>query len=195
MFFTHKMQYSLLLLIHVQVQCYLAITRFTCDNLCLLNCLNLFLKYKIGWACFVCVCVCVCFGIKMLIFLLRDDFESLKCCLDPWLSCMLDCIHIYVFPFLKNYFKATLTDPQHLSTPGLSVELFSWFLSQSQHLSIARWINRESFCPLNRSSTNPRSIELLFALDTCLTDASIEPFKAQQILNISWSVEIYWWAI
>ena len=48
MFFTHNTQYSLLLLIHVQVQCDLAITRFTCVNVCSLNCLNLFLKYKIG---------------------------------------------------------------------------------------------------------------------------------------------------
>ena len=39
---------SLLLLIHVQVQCDLAITRDTCVNVYSLNCLNLFLKYKIG---------------------------------------------------------------------------------------------------------------------------------------------------
>ena len=39
---------SLLLLIHVQVQCDLAITRDTCVNICLLNYLNLFFKYKIG---------------------------------------------------------------------------------------------------------------------------------------------------
>ena len=47
-FFTHNTQYSLLLLIHVQVQCDLAITRNTCVNVCSLNCLNLILKYKIG---------------------------------------------------------------------------------------------------------------------------------------------------
>ena len=39
---------SLLLLIHVQVQHDLAITRNTCVNIYSLNCLNLFLKYKIG---------------------------------------------------------------------------------------------------------------------------------------------------
>ena len=39
---------SLLLLIHVQVQFYLAITKDTCVNICLLNCLNLFLKKKIS---------------------------------------------------------------------------------------------------------------------------------------------------
>ena len=47
-FQTHNTQYFLLLLIHVQVQCDLAITRFTCVNVCSLNCLNLFLKNKIG---------------------------------------------------------------------------------------------------------------------------------------------------
>ena len=44
MFSTHNMQNSLLLLIHVQVQCDLAITRNTCVDVCLLNCLNLFFE-------------------------------------------------------------------------------------------------------------------------------------------------------
>ena len=48
MSFTHNTQNSLLLLIHVQVQYDLAITRNTCVNVCSLNCLDLFLKYKIG---------------------------------------------------------------------------------------------------------------------------------------------------
>ena len=47
-FHTHNTQYSLLFLIHVQIQCDLAITSFTCVNVCSLNCLDLFLKYKIG---------------------------------------------------------------------------------------------------------------------------------------------------
>ena len=101
MFFTHNKQYSLLLLIHVQVQCDLAITRNTCVNVCSLNYLDLFLKYKIGQT----FSVCVCFGsICLTFFLLRDNFESLKCCLDRWLSSMLDCIHICGFLFLKNCF-------------------------------------------------------------------------------------------
>ena len=48
MFFTHNMQNYLLLLIHVQVQYDLDITRNTCVNVCSLNYLDLFLKYKIG---------------------------------------------------------------------------------------------------------------------------------------------------
>ena len=104
-------QWSLLLLIHVQVQCDLAIIRNTCVNVCSLNCLNLFLKYKIGQICFVyvCVCVCVCFGSKCLTFLmLRDDFESLKCYLDAWLSSMFDCIYVYVFLFFEKQFLSNL---------------------------------------------------------------------------------------
>ena len=41
MFFTHNTQYFLLFLIHVQIQCDLAITGFTCVNVCSLNYLNL----------------------------------------------------------------------------------------------------------------------------------------------------------
>ena len=48
MFFIHNTQYSLLFLIHVQIQYDLAITSFTCVNVCSLNCCDLFLKYKIG---------------------------------------------------------------------------------------------------------------------------------------------------
>ena len=40
-FFTYNTQYSLLFLIHMQIQCDLVITSFTCVNVCLLNCLNL----------------------------------------------------------------------------------------------------------------------------------------------------------
>ena len=53
---------------------------------------------------------------------------------------------------MKNCFKATSTDPQHLSTPGLSIELFSCFLMQSWHLLIARWIDREISCLLDSYS-------------------------------------------
>ena len=42
--------------------------------------------------------------LNIFFFLLRDDFESLKYGLDPWLCSMLDCIHVCAFLFLKNYF-------------------------------------------------------------------------------------------
>ena len=73
MFFTHNTQYSLLLLIYVQAQCDLVITRNTCVNVCTLNYLDLFLKYKIGQTCLV--CVCMCFGSKCLTFFLVEKFS------------------------------------------------------------------------------------------------------------------------
>ena len=59
--------------------------------------------------------VCVFWGSMCLKLLLKDDFESSKCWLDPWLSCMHDCTHIYIFPFLKNWFSAILTPYRHLA--------------------------------------------------------------------------------
>ena len=47
-FFTYNTQYSLLFLIYVQIQCDLAITSFTCGNVCSINYHDLFLKYKIS---------------------------------------------------------------------------------------------------------------------------------------------------
>ena len=42
------------------------------------------------------------------IFLLRDVFKRSKCCLDPWLSCLFDHIHIYIFPFFEKLFLSNL---------------------------------------------------------------------------------------
>ena len=56
------------------------------------------------------------------IFLLRDVFESLKCCLDFWLSSMLDCIHFYVFLFHEKLFLHISTTSRYLSTARLSIE-------------------------------------------------------------------------
>ena len=36
------------------------------------------------------------------IFLLRDVFESFKCCLELWLSRLLDCIHFCIFPLFEK---------------------------------------------------------------------------------------------
>ena len=41
-------------------------------------------------------------------FLLRDVFESIKCCLDFWLSSMFDCIHICVFLLFEKLFLSNL---------------------------------------------------------------------------------------
>ena len=56
--------------------------------------------------------------------LLRDVFERFIWCLDHWLSCILDCIHVYVFHFSKNcFYKLTW----HLFDTLLSVELLKFF--------------------------------------------------------------------
>ena len=135
---------SLLLLIHVQVQCDLDITRDTCVNVCSLNYLDLFLKYKIGQTCFLCVCVCVCFGSKCFtFFLLRDVFESLTCCLDLWLGSMLDCIHVCVFLFFEKLFLPILTASRQLLTDCyLSSPFFLLVSTEVNAISIHRafWI-------------------------------------------------------
>ena len=100
--FTHNTQYSLLILIHVHVQCDLVVTRFTHVNVCPLNYLNLFLKYKIDQTCLV--CVCVFWDQNAYHFFDERCFERSKCCLDPWLSCMFNCIHVCVFLFIEKLF-------------------------------------------------------------------------------------------
>ena len=60
----------------------------------------------------MCVCVCVFLGSMCLKLLLRVDFERFIWCLDHWLSCMLDYIHVCVFHFLKKLLlKASSTPP------------------------------------------------------------------------------------
>ena len=87
----------------------------------------------------LCVCVCVFLGSMCLKLLLRDDFERFIWCLDHWLCCIFDCIHVSIFLFSKNYFKNLLNTSL---TPG--------YLSSFQALS---------YCNLNTSSTPSGSIE------------------------------------
>ena len=132
MFFTHNTQYSLLLLIHVQIQCDLAITRNICVNVYSLNCLNLFLKYKIVRRA---QCVCVCFGSMCLTFLLlRNDFKSLTCCLILGLGSMLDCIQVSVFLLFEKLFLPISTASRQLSIDCYLSRLFNCFLSHSRQL-------------------------------------------------------------
>ena len=156
MFFTHN----------VQVQCDLAIARNTRVNVCSLNCLDLFLKYKIGQTCLV--CVFVCFGSKCLTFLLLliDDSESLKCRLDFWLSSMLDCIHICVFLFFEKLFLSISTASRYLSTDC--------------------YLSSPSFFLSRQKLTQSRSIKLFgLYLDNFLTilDPSRNFLSGRQILD------------
>ena len=67
--------------------------------------------------------MCVLGSKCLSILLMRDDFESLKCCLDLWLSSMFDCIHIYVFLFIEKLFLGNLDSS---STP-----LDTWLIYQA----------------------------------------------------------------
>ena len=121
MFFTHNMQYSLLLLIHVKVQCDLAITKFTCVNVCSLNCLDLFLKYKFG---LVCVCVCVCLGFMCLKIIVERWFWKFKMLFGSLVE-LHALLHLYLcFSLLEKLFLSYLDTS---STP-LNTWLFYWDL-------------------------------------------------------------------
>ena len=91
---------------------------FTCVNVCLLNRLDFFLKYK-SWLDLFSVCVCVFLGSMCLKLLLRDDFERFISCLDHWLCCMF-----MFFSSRKTVFKKIA---RHLLGTWLSVELPSFF--------------------------------------------------------------------
>ena len=91
---------------------------------------------------------------------MRDVFESLKCSLDHWLSCIFDCIHVCVFLLSKNYFEKLARHLLDTSSIASYLSSFlSFFLSQCrQHLD-TYWIDRDSFSPLDIISTNGGSIE------------------------------------
>ena len=99
------------------------------------------------------VCVCVFWIFVLNIFLIRDDFRSLKCCLDHWLYSMLDCIYICVFLILKNCFYIISIAAGHLSIVRLSIELFNFFLSHSRQLLDSCLIHRDTFWLLDSSLT------------------------------------------
>ena len=100
---------------------------FTCVNVCSLNCLNLFLKYKIGLTCLVCVCVYV-FGIIVLKTFVERWFWELKMLIFGWVVWLIAFIFVF-FPFWKMVFK------------------------QSRHLAICQALKVFSYHNLDRSST------------------------------------------
>ena len=71
------------------------------------------------------MCVCVFLRSLCLELLLRDDFERLLYWLDYWLSCMLDCIHVYVFHSRKTSFQKWLDTS--------SIPLRHLFVCQASH--------------------------------------------------------------
>ena len=100
-----------------------------------------------------------------------------------WVACLIAFISVF-FSSWKTIFKQS----RHLSIPGLSIELFNCFLSQSWHLLIARWIDRESSCPFDSSLIPPQSIELILLwtpLDTFSITTSIKALNLDTSLDIS----------
>ena len=94
------------------------------------------------------------------IFLLKDDFESLKCCLNLWLSSMLDCFHIFVFLFFEKLFLLISTASRHSRQLGyLSSSSVSFY-----HILNGFSIHQETFYMLDRCSIVGRSIEVGFCL-------------------------------
>ena len=86
------------------------------------------------------------------IFLLRDVFERLKCCLDLWLSSLLDYIHFNVFFLsLKNYFFQARQLLNRSSTDSYLLSLLNFF--SRKILSLFQSIKLSGIC-INSFSTN-----------------------------------------
>ena len=99
--------------------------------------------------------VCVCFfGSLCLKLLLRDVFKSLKGWLDHWLCCMLDCIHICIFPSWKIVFKKYWQLLDTSSTPGYLSSFSTSSYRNLDSFSTVRWINRDFFWILDSCSIN-----------------------------------------
>ena len=121
--------------------------------------------------------MCVLGSICLSFFLLRDDLESLKCCLDHWLSCMIDCIHVYVFPFLKNCFKQSrqlLDTSRYLAYLSSSPATFNLNLD-------CFLIAPQSIGKVYVSSIHRASFWLWTPKDTYSIAASVDPFKARHL--------------
>ena len=150
MFFTHNTQYSLLFLIHVQIQCDLTIISFTCVNVCSLNCLNL---------------VNVCFGDPCTQILLNWETILRDYCVDwiiGWIVCWIAFMSVFFSSrktVLKSWLDTSSTPPRYLAICRASQ---AFFLSQSRQLLDTWWIDRECSCLLDSFSTPGGSIELLF---------------------------------
>ena len=94
------------------------------------------------------------------IFLLRDVFERLKCCLDLWLSSLLNCIHFSVFFLsLKNCFYQAQQLLDRYSTDSYLSSLLNFF--SRQILSLFQSIELSGIC-LNSFSTDSQSIEKVY---------------------------------
>ena len=81
------------------------------------------------------VCVCVFWDQNAYHFFDERCFERSKCCLDPWLSCMFNCIHVCVFLFIEKLFlkqsQQLLDTSQYLAYLLKAIEKLSRLLKNS----------------------------------------------------------------
>ena len=130
------------------------------------------------------MCACVLRFMCLIFFLLRDDFESLKCCLDPWLSCMFDCIHVCIFLFFEKLFLSSSTTSRQIA---IYRDHWATFFNRSYRIfdpskfseiclnSFS--IHQKSFCLSDRFSTASRSIKVFCCrqiLDSTSTDSFVK---------------------
>ena len=182
MFFTHNTQYSLLFLIHVQIQCDLAITRFTCVNVCSLNCLDL--KYKNWLDLFsVCVCVCVFWDPYVLKIFIERWFWELNMLIGSLVELHVGLHSCLCFSYLeKLVLKAGSTPLWYLFDTLLYVKLLQLFLIA---ILTASWylVDWSSFCSwfywvvprhlldtsaVDNHFSTPSSTGVSIPLDTCI---------------------------
>ena len=91
--------------------------------------------------------MCVCFGsMSLTFFLLRDDFQSLKCYLDLWLSSMLNCIHICVFLIFE---KLLLSNLNSCWTPLDSYDIYRALSASFYRIIDSFSIHQETFWMLD----------------------------------------------
>ena len=93
-----------------------------------------------------------------------------------WILGCVTCLIAFIFVFFPSW-KTVFKQSEHLSIPSLSFEIFSFFLSQSLHLSIVKSINREIsylldplslLCYGHLDTSRQLHLSKLLNLDTCL---------------------------
>ena len=108
----------------------------------------------------LCVCVCVLEILVLKIFWIERLFWEIFVLIGSLVELYIG-LHSYLcFSHLEKLFwKVGSTPPQYLAICRASQ---AFFLTQSRHLLDIWWIDRESSCLLDRSSTPRGSIEFLF---------------------------------
>ena len=111
------------------------------------------------------MCVCVCVSDPCAQNFL--DWETIlrDYCVDwiiSWIVCWIAFISVFFSSrktVLKSWLDTSSTPPRYLA---ICWAFQAFFLTQSRHLLDSWWIDRESSCLLDSSSTPGGSIELLF---------------------------------